>query len=111
MLNRCSINTRASSDRANLAEIVKGWGLGWRTSRGRATKSGEGLDCITLTSCRIRFTAGLLRLNFAVAAIAPAAARNPLASSPPAAGPGLAFELGVIKERRSSGSGKRVVAY
>ena len=62
-------------------------------------KSGEGLDCISLTSCRIRFTAGLLRLYFAVAAIA-AASGNPLSSAPPPTGAGwVAFELG-IEERR-----------
>lgn len=32
------------------------------TSRGRLMKSSEGLDCISLTSCRIRFTAGFFRL-------------------------------------------------
>jgi hypothetical protein len=50
-------------------------------------KSGEGLDCISLTSCRIRFTAGLLRLNLPVAAIA-SAAGDRLASPPTLTGAG-----------------------
>lgn len=33
-----------------------------KTSRGRLIKSSEGLDCISLTSCRILFTAGFFRL-------------------------------------------------
>jgi hypothetical protein len=61
--------------------------------------SGEGLDCISLTSCRIRFTAGLLRLYFAVAAIA-AASGNLYTPPPPPTGAGWeAFELGIEEER------------
>ena len=32
------------------------------TSRGKLMKSSEGFDCISFTSCRIRFTAGFFRL-------------------------------------------------
>jgi len=60
-------------------------GVEIETSRGRAMKSGEGLDCISLTSCRIRFTAGLLRLYLAVAAIT-SSSGNPLSSPPPPTG-------------------------
>lgn len=60
-------------------------------------KSGEGLDCISLTSCRIRFTAGLLLLYLAVAAIT-ASSGNPLSSPPPSTGARVgwaAFKLGI----------------
>jgi len=70
-------------------------------------KSGEGLDCISLTSCRIRFTAGLLRLYFAVAAIAAASGEpSSLGAAAYRRRLGIAFELGIEERReRTRGSG------
>jgi hypothetical protein len=57
------------------------------------------LDCISLTSCRIRFTAGLLRLNLPAAAIA-SAAGDP-ASPPSLTGAGIfSLRIGNCREQR-----------
>lgn len=60
------------------------------TSSGRLMKSSEGLACISLTSCRIRFTAGFFRLYFSSAIAAASAVPSPSRSPPPTIPPPIA---------------------
>lgn len=67
-------------------------------------KSGEGLDCISFTSCRIRFTAGLLRLNLPVAAIASAQENCRLAAAAYRR-KDASLRIGNCREERERGGG------